>query len=470
MEVNKSVLCGVLGCVVLLMNGCATNSVFSAYPSQVVDIKQQVAVGEFTAARKVLEKKSQGADKLLYLMERGRIAQISGDIESSIADFEQVLAEFEAKEAAARITASGTAGAAGALLLNENAIPYEGESYERIFVHTFQALNFLQQRNLEAAGVEVRRANLEQQLALRENEAEVSKAEARDEEARKAAMIEGQNRDYKQKFSSLSQLASKVKNSFQNAYSFYISGLIYEMRGEYNDAYIDYKKALEIYPDNRYLRDDVVRLAKRLGMDADLAQLTTSPAKTQLKHPSEGEGKLVVLYEQGYVPEKKEVNILIDLRGVPNNMVFPTYVNNQPPRRPLVIGLNGARLGETETIVEPTAMAAKALEERLMGMIVRQGLRVLARERMKDKQMESVFGMLAGLGQMLLNRADLRSWLMLPAEVQILHTAAAQGEQTLTLKDGLHSSEVAVDIRPGRVTVVHVIAAGGRLHTRAITI
>ncbi len=469
MELKISVLWGMLSCVVLL-SGCATSSVFSSYPSQVAGIKQQVAVGEFAAARTVLEKKSRGADKLLYLMERGRIAQISGDIESSIQDFEQVLAEFEAKEAAAKITASGAAGKAGAVLLNENAIPYEGESYERIFVHSFQALNFLQQNNLEAAGVEVRRANLEQQLALRENEAEVIKAEAQDADARKEAMILGQNRDYKQKFSSLTSLSSKVKNSFQNAYSFYISGLIYEIRGEYNDAYIDYKKALEIYPDNRYLRDDVVRLAQQLGMDEDLKQLNGSTANDGLKRPVKGEGKLVVLYEQGYVPEKKEVNVLIDLRGVPNNLVFPTYFNQLQNYRPLVIGLEGQRLGETETIVVPAAMAAKALEERLLGMIVRQGLRVIAREEISNHQMNSAFDVLAGIGQLLLNRADLRSWLTLPAEVQILHTAAGRGKQMLTLRDGIHSGEIIVDVRPGRVTVVHVISAGGRLRARAITI
>ncbi len=469
MELKKSVLWGTLSCVALL-SGCATSSVFSPYPSQVAGIKQQVAVGEFAAARTVLEKKSQGADKLLYLMERGRIAQISGDIESSIGDFEQVLAEFEAKEAAAKITASGTVGKAGAVLLNENAIPYAGESYERIFVHSFQALNFLGQKNLEAAGVEVRRANLEQELALRENEADVIKAEAQDADAGKEAMIMGQNRDYKQKFSSLTSLSSKVKNSFQNAYSFYISGLIYEIRGEYNDAYIDYKKALEIYSNNRYLRDDVVRLAQQLGMDEDLQQLKGSAIKDDLKRPAKGEGKLVVLYEQGYVPEKKEVNILIDLRGVPNNMVFPTYLNQPQNYRPLVIGLDGQRLGETETIVVPAAMAAKALEERLLGMIVRQGLRVIAREEISNHQMNSAFDVLAGIGQLLLNRADLRSWLMLPAEVQILHAAAGKGEQTLTLRDGIHSREITVDIRPGRVTVVHVIAAGGRLHARVVTI
>lgn len=466
---KKAVLWGAIGCVVLL-SGCATSSVFSPYPSQVAGIKQQVAVGEFAAAQTVLEKKSQGADKILYLMERGRIAQIAGDIDASIQDYEQVLAEFDAKEAAAKITASGTAGKAGAVLLNENAIPYEGNAYERIFVHSFQALNFLQQNNLEAAAVEVRRANLEQQLALLANEDEVIEAEAADDDARKEAMILGRNRDYKQKFSSLTSLSSKVKNSFQNAYSFYVSGLIYEINGDYNDAYIDYKKALEIYPANRYLRDDVIRLAQQLGMDEDLERLKGRLATGGLKRPVKGEGKLVVLYEQGYVPEKKEINILIDLRGVPNNMVFPTYFDRPQNYRPLVIGLSGERLGDTETIVEPAAMAAKALEEQLLGMIVRQGLRVIAREQLKDNQRDSAFGMLAGIGQLLLNRADLRSWLTLPAEVQILHAAAGEGEQTLTLRDGIRSDEITVNVRPGHVTVVHVIAAGGRLRARAITI
>jgi len=50
---------------------------------------------------------------------------------------------------------------------NENAIPYRGDTYERIFVHSFQALNFLGERNPEAAGVEVRRANLAQRLLRR---------------------------------------------------------------------------------------------------------------------------------------------------------------------------------------------------------------------------------------------------------------------------------------------------------------
>ncbi len=448
-----------------LLSGCATNSLFSPYPLQAEVIKQQVMAGEFSAAQMFLEKQSRGADKMLYLMERGRIAQIAGNIEASVQDFEQVLDLFEANEAAAKVTASGAISKAGAVMLNENAAPYRGATYERIFVHSFQALNFLNQRNLEAAAVEVRRANFEQQQALLQYEDDLVEAEQRDRKSRNRAMILAENRDYKQKFSSLTSLSSKVKNSFQNAYTFYISGLIYEINGEYNDAYIDYSKALEIYPGNRYLRSDVARLAQYLGMEEGLKVATEKTALITRE-----KGRVVVLYEQGYAPEKQEINLFLDLYGVPNNMVFPTYVNHEKNYRPLFVGLSGHRLGKTETIVEISAMAAKALEERLPGMIVRQGVRAIAREHWNERHQDNLFIALADLGQLLLNRADLRSWSTLPAEVQILNAFVNEGQQTLTLSNGIYNDEVNIQVSSGQTTVVHVIAAGGRLHTWTITL
>ncbi len=465
MRVKVTIIWGLLG-VMAFLSGCATNSIFSSYPSQIENIKLQVSIGDFTGAQAVLAKKSMGADKMLYLMERGRISQIAGDTEASIQDFQTVLGEFETKEAAAKITATGVASGAGAVMLNENAIPYRGDTYERVFVHSFQALNFLGEGNLDAAAVEVRRANLEQKLALQENENELIGAQDEDE---KANILRG-NQGYESKFPALATMAGRVKNSFQNAYSFYISGLIYEINGDANDAYIDYKKALEIYPGNSYIRGDVARLAKYLSMDEDFEQIKDSVSGAMMASPEEDEGRLVVLYEQGYVPEKQEVNVLFDITGAPNNMVFPTYYEGELPRRPLVIGLAGERLGETETVVQPSAMAARALSDRMAGMIVRQGLRIIAREKMKDNQISSVFGALAGLGQLLLNRADLRSWLMLPAEVQIMHAPASHGEQVLTLRNGSISADVIINVQPGRMTVVHVIEAGGQLHSRAVTI
>lgn len=46
-----------------------------------------------------------------------------------------------------------------------------------MLVYHFQALNYLMQGKLEAAGVEVRRANAEQVRALKEHQQELTKAE-----------------------------------------------------------------------------------------------------------------------------------------------------------------------------------------------------------------------------------------------------------------------------------------------------
>src|SRR5690606_7313802 len=82
--------------------------------------------------------------------------------------------------------------------------------------------------------------------------------------------------------------AAKVKNSFQNAYTFYYSALIREADNDLNGAYIDYKKALEIQPDNHYLQADAWRLAKRLGMDDDLQHFRSFFSKAAMSQAQAG--------------------------------------------------------------------------------------------------------------------------------------------------------------------------------------
>ncbi|MEI8618891.1 hypothetical protein P4S63_22420 [Pseudoalteromonas sp. B193] len=50
------------------------------------------------------------------------------------------------------------------------------------------------------------------------------------------------------------QCNQSIKNGFQNAYTFYLSALLYQSAKQYDDAYIDYKKALAIQPNNIYLQ------------------------------------------------------------------------------------------------------------------------------------------------------------------------------------------------------------------------
>ena len=76
----------------------------------------------------------------------------------------------------------------------------------------------------------------------------------------------------------------------------------------------------------------------------------------------------------------------------------------------------------------------------------------------KDKKGE-LAGTLANYGASLLERADVRSWHLLPQEVQLFRTTMPAGTRMLRLEvadaTGLHTVEIGpVTVRPGSVTIV----------------
>ncbi len=443
-----------------LLAGCATTSLLLPYPAQLLPIREQLVHGDYSRARKQLSRYLHSQDRLLYRMERGRVAQLARDYPASIHDFAKAIAIFEQNEEKARITLTGGAAQGAALLTNDNALPYGGEPYERIFVHHFQALNYLFKGDREAALVEVRRANLEQKGALERHERELAEAESLD---RERAQLE--ERDA---FSSLRSAAGRVKNAIQNAYTFYLSALIYESAGELNDAYIDYRKAWEIFPDNPYLQNDLLRLARRLGFSEEYRRLREDHPPAEPQEPGPDEGDLVVLLEQDFVPFKSEivVPLLVDSH-MEQLVALPTYRFLPHAPSPLRISLEGKRVGETRPIVEVEALAAKALEERLPAMMARQALRFAAKREL-SRSAGKKWGEHAELAMEILNlvteQADRRSWLTLPRNAQILRHALPAGRHQLHFTDGRGSGSVEVEIRPGKMTLLHIIDTEGIFH------
>ena len=327
---------------VSLLSSCAASSIFVSYPAQLRTIQRQIDSNEFGPAQATLSEYTDGADKILYLMEKGRTGQIGKDTKSSIADFTLAMQEIAANDDAAKFTASGAGAQTAALLTNDNAIPYTGESYERIFLHHFQAMNYLFEKNLDAAAVEVRRANEKQMLALQAHEQDIAEFEQKNNQAQGVL----------NNFDGLNISAGRVKNSFQNAYTFYTSGVIYEILGQANDAYIDYKKALEIFPDNSYLQQDILRLATQLSMKEDLVRFSARfKGKPQVTNGAGGE--LIVFYEHGFAPPKLEIKVNLPTFSGIHSVAFPTYAplwNNILPLQ-ITDSADNKFIGATQPIV-----------------------------------------------------------------------------------------------------------------------
>jgi len=450
--------------LLLLLQACAGSSIFSAYPEQMKPIKAQVSANEFGKPLKALDEHRKDADKILYMMERGRVAQIGDKYEESIKDFEVAMEQIRVDEDKAKISASGVAATGAALLTNDNAIPYSGYGYEKIFLHHFQAMNYLFSKKVEDAMIEVRAANEEQTFEAQQHEKELAKA---DEKAREYA---DKNKGFMDRFKDMANIAGRVKNSFQNAYTFYTSGVLYEVTGQPNDAYIDYKKALEIYPNNPYVQKDVLRLAKALHMNSDLDDYKNFKVEPDIVDDSKG--NVVIFYEQGFVPPKGEVKVgLATMDGI-IKAAFPTYVDKWFPETPLIIATDSRQLGMSSPIVNVQAMAAKALEEQLPAMMIRQILRIIAK-RKTEKESEKA-GQLFSIATKIFNlaseNADRRSWLTLPNDAQIFRTYLEAGDHTFQLNDGMASTTIKVNVVAKKTTIIRVVGTGASMHTAMITL
>lgn len=430
--------------------GCATTSVFSPYPLQAAAFRQAAGGLETGPVLARLDQKRTGNDRLLYLLERGRIAQLQGDFTASQADFAQAIDVFRANEDRAMLTLSGAGATGGALLTNDNAIPYKGYGYERVMAHQFQAFNYLGLGDAEAATVELRRAaQVQRELELK-YEDEIGKTR---EDANRNQVGLG---DYDRYFTGMDALTGHLKNSFQNGYTFYTSAVIWEALGEYNSALVDYKKALELSPGNARLREDVIR--------ADRGDA-----------PAQATGTVVVLFEQGFVPGKRPVGLAIPtLDGGIFTIQFPVYDGSDyVPPSPLAVRADDGTRAETALLVDTGALAVKALREQVPGMLVRQALRARAKYEMQKKAAEQggVGGQfLANIYNLVSEQADLRSWLTLPGNAQAVRLALPPGTRQLEFASYTGSLSLPVEVRPGRTVLVRVVEVNGRMLTQTFAL
>lgn len=440
--------------LLLLLSGCATKSLFSPYPRQAALLRQGLATASTTAAMARLAQEEEDGDNLLSRLEQGRIKQLAGDYQASSADFRAATSRFDELDMAATIRGSRLAGLGAALLVNDNALPYEGHGFERIFSHHFQAYNFLGQNDPQGAAVELRKARLEQRVLLEQHEREVAAAHARAESEQINIDSVAHN------FAGLDTIAGQVKNSLQNGYTFYTSAAFWEAQGDFNAAMVDYKLAYEVNQGSQMLAADMARLAWKMGERNQEATFTRREAN---------EGVLVILFEEGFVPARQEVKIPVPtLTGALITMAFPIYnAHNWPQGRQLTaLDQNGRALAISEELVDVGVLAVKAFKEELAPLIVRQTLRAMAKYEMQ-RQANREAGPLGLFGAMIYTiaseNADLRNWLTLPRSGQGARVYLAAGTQEITLQSGPNQIRIALTVRPGRTTLLRVVDLGPRL-------
>jgi hypothetical protein len=466
-------LCIMLSAAMLV--GCTSigiNDLFYGYSEQMKQSRSAQLSGEFVKAGSLVISVNRYHNNYgLSQLEKARLQFLANNWSSSQQGFELAYDQIQAQEDAAKIQISRGLKVASAVVTNDNAIAYDIPSYEQVMLHSYQALNYLYQGSLEGALVEVRRANLVQEKALKTNQNVLYKA--KDEMEKKGIS----NNQLHSNYPSMDNLIGEVKNSFQNAYTFYLSGLLYEAGKQPNDAYIDYKRAIEIYPNNTYLQQDVLRLAKKLEMYEDYAlfQQKFGSYKAENKNNS---GRIVVVFEQGIVNAKEEARLNLPIFNSNSNVKFftfalPVYRGNLSKLKPLSINID-EKNHLSQEIVRLQSLATKDLQGQLAGLVTRQALRLVAKEQLRQNLKKSggdVGNILASLYNVASEKADTRSWSSLPDNIQIMTINNIEaGHKKLAISYAGKKEIIEIEVTDNGTTLINFIEIAGFTHYQTINL
>jgi hypothetical protein len=445
--------------LILSLSACTSiglRDLFSDYAEQLRDARSAQLEGDFKAAAALItEPKVAQKNYTLHLLEKARLNFLANNWTQSRKEFALVSQVLDEDASKARFRLSQGGANVASLISSDNVIAYKISGYEQTMLHTYQALNYLFLGELEGALVEVRRANLVQENALRENQQDLYKSS-----------LNFDKKSLDKEYPSMSAMIGDIKNGFQNAYTFYLSGLLYEAALQDNDAYIDYKRALEIYPNNYYLQQDVLRLATQLGMKDDLALFTAKYGSYQVSKIANS-GELVILLENGAISPKQEISIDLPIfNGVnqPRFFSFALPVYNGPLTKYPALTINLAeKIYTSQQIVRLQSVASKQLREQMPSLVTRQALRLIAKEKLRNTMSQKggdVGNILAILYNVASEQADTRSWLTLPDEVQILRLSLPPGKQTIEINLGGKTELIEVNILAKRISLMNFTTIG----------
>ncbi len=178
-------------------------------------------------------------------------------------------------------------------------------------------------------------------------------------------------------------------------------------------------------------------------------------------------GSLFIIHQQGLIPALEELRIPIEIRGSLVMMAIPVYPNTSPLKMELRVRSGDAEI-ETWELVNVYSLAKESLQERIPGIAARQLARLILKanaSRQMSKKGGSLASMVTTIYNVVSEKADLRSWLMIPLSIQVGEIRLPQGRHSINLDlvGSPGNTQVEIDIMAGGFHILDVRSIGSRI-------
>ena len=247
----------------------------------------------------------------------------------------------------------------------------------------------------------------------------------------------------------LEAMIAASRNSWENPVLWWLTGVIFEADGELDMAWQSYRKAAVTGPNCPVFAADAAR-----------ADRGATPAR--------GKAKLVVVYDQGFVPRRESLKVPIPIyTGFAIDI--PKY--SDEPFADNRVSVSVATNSSTASpAVNVRSLAARDLKEKLPGIIVRNvtraavqaGAQAAVNASGNNYAKIAVFAGNAIISA--IRRADVRSWVTLPAAQQVWCDGALEpGVRDVSVTVNGRTVSARVPLAAGETRVLWLADLGGTL-------
>ena len=407
------------GLFVLMLTGC---SIISTYPNKMAPVKTQLRQNNQKAALSAFSKSLYSEQ--LNDLEYARLLQLNDQSTASIQVYQKVIHLINQNLLKARIPVGSISEQTAAIALNDTVLPYAVPAYEQTFLYAFQAMNYLKLGDLSNAMVSIRQ--LSNTKAWFQNEAEDTR-QASEQIRDNHIGVSVSDLNHYQKNPTIRQMKQEshsIAYSYDNPYADYLSAILYEAYNhDYNDAFVSIKKAYALLPNNKYVESTYDQIKR--GFGGEIPYSTKS-------------GRLVLILDEGLVQPKLQFNLPLFLGNLGEQVISLPYYEGGVRWNPTQLTLDDHQMYQTQLLVDTNLLAIKSLSEQYSSIIIRAVLRFIlkstASAQLTQKDNNSAGWLISLLYTLGTSGTDLRSWLLLPSNIQLFEKILPVGTHTLQIK------------------------------------
>ncbi len=430
-KINRTIIivCSVI--LFIIAGGCAT------YYQKTLKFQNYIYDGKLEKAKALLDndqKAKTGKNKLLYFLNNGWVSwmmNLNEESNKALAEADIIIEDQQRNYALEALS----------IISNPGIKPYKPEDFENVMVNYFKALNYLNIGQYDEALVECRKINI------------------------KLYELNDKYKDHKNRYS-------------DDAFAHIIMGLIYDANKEYNDAFIAYRNAIEVY-ENIYEKNFNVNIPQQLKWDllrtayinGFYNELHEYEKKFNLKyeHKIFKGGEMVFFWQNGLGPVKSEWSINFTKIDGEGGMVifandelgitFPFYIGDKSDEEKSAFAklsflrvafpkylerktvFDSAEITVNDTVYplclaeDINSIAFKTLHDRMIREMANSLLRLAAKKAMEMavREENEEAGTAVSIINALTEKADTRNWQTLPYEIYYTRIPLATGKNALNL-------------------------------------